>query len=60
MSDEKRAEQAEIARQIEDELGDRIKRPSAARVALAKLKVARLREGLSLAEFAARTGIGSI
>lgn len=57
LSDEKREEHAEVARQIEEELGERIKRPGAARVALAKLKVARLREGLSLADIASRTGI---
>lgn len=57
LSDEKRTEHAEVARQIEQELGGRIKRPSVTRVALAKLKVARLREGLSLADIAARTGI---
>lgn len=57
LSDEKRAELAEVARQVEEELGERIVRPTAARIALAKLKVARLREGLSLADLSTRTGI---
>lgn len=52
-----RSEHARVIRQVEDELGAAIKQPSAARVALAKLKVARLREGLSLADVSARTGI---
>jgi DNA-binding Xre family transcriptional regulator len=57
LPDEKRAEHAQVITQVEEELGDRIKRPSPARVALAKLKMARLREGLSLTDVSERTGI---
>jgi transcriptional regulator with XRE-family HTH domain len=42
---------------VEGELGDRIKKASPSRIALAKLKVARHRAGLSLGEMAERTGI---
>ena len=42
---------------VEEELGERIKKASPSRVALAKLKLARLREGASLSEVAGRTGI---
>ena len=44
LSDDKRAELAGVVEQVEAELSDRIKRPSPARVALAKLKLARLVE----------------
>ena len=54
---EKRAELDRVITQVEDEFGDRIKKASPSRIALAKLKVARQREGLSLGEIAARTGI---
>jgi len=57
LSDEKRTELAEVAEQVEEELRDRIKQPSPTRVALAKLKVARVREGLSLADVSQKTGI---
>jgi DNA-binding Xre family transcriptional regulator len=57
LSAEKRSEHAKVIEQVEEELGRRLKKPSAARVALAKLKVARLREGLSLALVSERTGI---
>jgi DNA-binding Xre family transcriptional regulator len=57
LSANQRSEHALVIEQVEEELGARIKQPSAARVALAKLKVARLREGLSLADVSARTGI---
>jgi DNA-binding Xre family transcriptional regulator len=57
LSADKRAELATVATEVEEELGDRIKKPSPARIALAKLKLARLREGLSLGEVSERTGI---
>lgn len=57
LPDEKRAVMARVAGQVEAELGDRVKRASPARVALAKLKLARLREGLSLADVSERTGM---
>lgn len=57
LPDARRAELAGVARQVEEELGGRVKRASPARVALAKLKLARLREGLSLADVSARTGM---
>ena len=57
LSANQRSEHVRVIQQVEEEFGPRIKRPSAARVALAKLKVARLREGLSLADVSARTGI---
>jgi DNA-binding Xre family transcriptional regulator len=57
LAGEKRAELAKVVEQVEEELRDRIKQASPARVALAKLKVARLREGLSLGEMAEKTGI---
>lgn len=57
LSDEKRSELAGVVEQVEEELRDRIKQPSPARVALAKLKVARMREGLSLADISEKTGI---
>ncbi len=55
--DDKRAELERIVEQAEEELGPRMKRPSPARVALAKLKLTRLREGLSLADVSDRTGV---
>ncbi len=57
LSDGKRAELAGVVRQEEEELGHRVKRASPARVALAKFKLARLREGLSLADVSERTGM---
>jgi DNA-binding Xre family transcriptional regulator len=57
LSNEKRAELARVTEQVEQELGDRIKKASPARIALARLKVARLREGLTLGEMAEKTGI---
>jgi DNA-binding Xre family transcriptional regulator len=57
LSDEKRAEHARVIEQVEEELGGRIIKPSPTRVALAKLKVARIREGLSLADVSERSGI---
>ena len=57
LSDEKRAELAKVAAQVEEELRDRIKKPSPAKSALAKLKLARLREGFSLGDVSERTGI---
>ncbi|MGA2031726.1 MAG: helix-turn-helix transcriptional regulator [Thermoguttaceae bacterium] len=54
---EKRAELDRVVAQVEDELGDRIKEASPARIALAKLKVVRVREGRSLGEIAERAGI---
>jgi DNA-binding Xre family transcriptional regulator len=57
LPDEKRAEHARVIEQVEEELGDRIKKASPARIALAKINLARLREGLSLGEMAEKTGI---
>jgi len=57
LPEEKRAEMTRVITQVEEELGDRIKKASPARIALAKLKVARLREGFSLGEVSAKTGI---
>ena len=57
LPDQKRAELNQAIRQIEQELKDRSKKPDPARIALAKLKLARLREGLSLSEIAAKTGM---
>lgn len=57
LSDEKRNELAGVAEQVEDEMRDIVRKPSPARVALAKLKVARMREGLSLADVSEKTGI---
>jgi DNA-binding Xre family transcriptional regulator len=57
LSEEKRAEYDHVIAQVEEELRDRIKRASPSRVALMKLKLARLREGLSLGEIAAKAGI---
>ena len=54
---EKRAELDRVAAQVEAELGDRIKKESPSRIALAKLKLARLREGFSLGEIAEKAGI---
>lgn len=57
LPDEKRAELANVALKSEAELRDRIKKASPARIALAKLKVARLRDGRSLGEIADKAGI---
>ena len=52
LPEEKRAEHDRSIAQVEEELRDRIKRASASRVALMKLKLARLRKALSLGEIA--------
>jgi hypothetical protein len=57
LSEGKRAEHDRAIAQVEEELRDRIKRASPSRVALMKLKLARLREGLSLGEIAEKAGI---
>ena len=57
LPDKKRGELVRVIGQVEEELGDRIKKASPARIALAKLKLARLREGLSLGQMAEKTGI---
>ncbi len=57
LSADKRSEHAKVIEQVEEELAARIKKPGAARVALAKLKVARLREGMSLADVSEKSGI---
>ena len=57
VSEEKRAEHDRVIAQVEGELRDRIKKASPSRVALMKLKLARLREGLSLGEIAEKAGI---
>ncbi len=57
MPDETRAELDQVMAQVEGELGDRIKKASPARIALAKLKLARLRAGFSLGEIAEKAGI---
>jgi DNA-binding Xre family transcriptional regulator len=57
LPDEKRTELDRVVAEVEGELADRIRKASPARIALAKLKVARLRQGLSLAEVAEKTGI---
>lgn len=57
LPDKKREELARVVEQVEQELSPRMKRPSPARVALAKLKLARLREGLSLADVSGATGV---
>ena len=57
MTEEERVETAKVRAQVEAELGDRIKKPSPARVALAKLQLVRERQGLSLTDVAKRTGM---
>ena len=57
LPDEKLRKLAPVIKQVERELGNRIKQASSARIALARLKVARLAEGLSLGEIAEKTGI---
>ena len=54
---ERRAALDRVAAQVEEELGGRMKQASPSRVALAKLKLARMREGLSLGDVAEKTGI---
>jgi DNA-binding Xre family transcriptional regulator len=54
---EKRAELGKVAAEVEEEFRGRMKKVSPSRIALAKLKVARLREGLSLGEVAEKAGI---
>lgn len=46
LPDEKRAELAKVVDQVEDELASSIKKASPARVALAKLKLARLADAI--------------
>jgi DNA-binding Xre family transcriptional regulator len=57
VSEEKRAEHDRVIAQVEGELRDRIKKASPSRVALMKLKLARLRDGSSLGEIADKAGI---
>ena len=57
LPDERRLELDRISAEVEADLGDRIKKPSLSRIALAKLKLARLREGFSLGEVAEKAGI---
>jgi len=57
LPDEKRAELDRVAAQVEEEFSGRIKKSSPARIALAKLKLARVREGRSLGEIAEKAGI---
>jgi DNA-binding Xre family transcriptional regulator len=57
LPEENRAELDRVMVQVEAELCDRIKKASPARIALAKLKLARLREGFSLGEIAEKSGI---
>ena len=57
LPEEKRAEHDRIIAQVEGELRDRIKKASPSRVALMKLKLARLRDGFSLGEIADKAGI---
>jgi predicted transcriptional regulator len=57
LSEEKRVELKRVIEQVEEEFADRIKKASPARIALAKLKLARLREGLSLGEVSTKAGI---
>jgi DNA-binding Xre family transcriptional regulator len=57
LPDEKRVELDRVIAQVEDEMGDRIKKTTPSRIALAKLKAARLREGFSLGEIADKSGI---
>jgi DNA-binding Xre family transcriptional regulator len=57
LPDEQRVEFERVVAQVEGEFGNRIKKASPSRTALAKLKLARLHEGLSLGEVAAKTGI---
>jgi len=57
LPEEKRAEHDREIAQVEEELRDRIKAANPSRVAMMKLKLARLREGLSLGEIAEKAGI---
>lgn len=57
LSEEKRAELERVAAQAEEEFRGRIRKASPARIALAKLKLARVREGRSLREIAEMAGI---
>lgn len=54
---ERRAELAEVAKQVENELRDYSKKANPSRTALAKLKLARLREGFTLGETAEKAGM---
>ena len=57
LPEEKRVEFDQVIAQVEGEFRDRIKKASPSRVALMKLKLARLREGFSLGEIAEKAGI---
>jgi DNA-binding Xre family transcriptional regulator len=57
LPNEKRAELSKAADLAEEELAGRIKKASPGRIALAKLKLARMREGLSLGDIADKTGM---
>jgi DNA-binding Xre family transcriptional regulator len=57
LPEERRAELDRVMLQVEAELSDRIKKASPSRIALVKLKLARLREGFSLGEVAEKSGI---
>jgi DNA-binding Xre family transcriptional regulator len=57
LPNEKRVEMERVTKRVEEELRDRIKKTSPSRAALAKLKLARLREGVSLGEIAKKSGI---
>lgn len=57
LSDDSRDKLMQAAAEVEEELRPRKTKLNPARVALAKLKLARLREGLTLGEVSERTGI---
>lgn len=57
LSDDRRDKLMQAAAEVEEELRPRKTKLNPARVALAKLKLARLREGLTLGEVSERTGI---
>jgi DNA-binding phage protein len=57
LPDEKRADLDRVVAQVEEEFHGRIKKASPARIALAKLKLARVRDGRSLGEIAEKAGI---
>jgi DNA-binding Xre family transcriptional regulator len=57
LPEDKRAELERAAKLVEEEFADRMKPVSPSRVALAKLKLARLRAGISLGEVAEKAGI---
>jgi len=57
LPERQRAALDRAAAEVKGELSERIKKAGPSRVALAKLKLARLREGLGLGEIAEKTGI---